>query len=75
MRRKFLMNIHELKSKFMEKRNFSTENVGELMNFAKTKYIQNEISIKEYRHLVRELEALGTDNLDEQSTLTFEIEH
>jgi hypothetical protein len=69
------MNIHELKSKFMEKRNFSTENVVELMNFAKTKYIQNEISIKEYRHLVRELEALGSDNPDEQSSLIFEIEH
>jgi hypothetical protein len=63
------MNIHELKSLFMQKRNYSTESVNELMDFAKMAYIHNEISISEYRHLVRELESLGAETPDEQNTL------
>lgn len=58
------MNIHELKLKFKQKRSYSTDNLIELMNFAKMTYILNEISIKEYRQLVRELEELGVDTLD-----------
>ncbi|WP_442594461.1 YppF family protein [Neobacillus sp. D3-1R] len=57
------MNIHELKLKFKQKRNYSTDNLIDLMNFAKMTYILNEISIKEYRQLVRELESLGVDTL------------
>ncbi|HYK74540.1 MAG TPA: YppF family protein [Pseudoneobacillus sp.] len=58
------MNIHELKLKFKQKRSYSTDNLIELMNFAKMTYILNEISIKEYRQLVRELEELGVNTLD-----------
>lgn len=58
------MNIHELKVKFNQKRSYSTDNLNELLNFAKTTYILNEISIKEYRQLVRELAALGVDAIE-----------
>jgi len=53
------MNIRELKSKFIQSRAYSTEDVNALMDFAKKAYIQNEIDIKEYRLLVRELETQG----------------
>jgi hypothetical protein len=63
------MNIQELQSKFIQKRNYSYENVNELMDFAKMTYIQNEISIKDYRHLVRELEELGAEIPEEHTSL------
>ncbi|MBL4954175.1 YppF family protein [Neobacillus sp. OS1-32] len=53
------MNIRELKEKFIKSRNYFTEDVNALMDFAKKTYIYNEISIKEYRTLVRELESHG----------------
>lgn len=63
------MTIHELKSMFLQKRGFQTDNPEELMNFVKTSYIQNEISIKDYRLLVRELEELGVKNQEESTSL------
>jgi uncharacterized protein YfkK (UPF0435 family) len=63
-----MMNIHELKTLFIQRRKYSNENVNELMDFAKMTYIQNEISINEYRQLVRELEALGAEIPEEQSS-------
>jgi hypothetical protein len=65
-----LMNIHELQSLFIQKRNYSHENVNELMDFAKMTYIQNEISIYDYRQLVRELELLGAEIPEEQTALS-----
>lgn len=61
------MDIRELKGKFIQSRDYNTDDVNALMDFAKKAYIQNEISIKEYRQLVRELENQGavipeTDN-------------
>jgi cell division septum initiation protein DivIVA len=53
------MDIHELKSKFIQSRDYNTDDVNALMDFAKKAYIQNEINIKEYRQLVRELETQG----------------
>lgn len=61
-----LMNIHELKSLFIQKRNYSYENVNELMDFVKMTYIHNEISISDYRQLVRELELLGAEIPEEE---------
>jgi len=62
------MHVHELKVKFSQLREYETEDVNELLDFAKRVYIQNEISIIEYRNLVRELESLGAefpfDNID-----------
>ncbi|WHX99059.1 YppF family protein [Neobacillus sp. DY30] len=53
------MDIRSLKSKFNQSRDYSTDDVNALMDFAKKAYIHNEIDIKEYRLLVRELEAQG----------------
>lgn len=53
------MDIRELKSKFIQSRDYITDDVNALMDFAKKAYIHNEIDIKEYRLLVRELENQG----------------
>ncbi len=53
------MDIRELKSKFIQSRDYNTDDVNALMDFAKKAYIHNEINIKEYRLLVRELESQG----------------
>ncbi|MGX6442530.1 YppF family protein [Neobacillus sp. K501] len=53
------MDIRALQSKFIQSRDYHTDDVNELMDFAKKAYIQNEIDIREYRLLVRELEAEG----------------
>jgi hypothetical protein len=53
------MDIRELKSKFIQSRDYTTDDVNTLMDFAKKAYIQNDINIKEYRLLVRELELQG----------------
>lgn len=53
------MNVHELKVKFFELRQYQSENANELLDFAKKAYIHNEISTSDYRNLVRELEAQG----------------
>lgn len=58
------MDIRELKSKFNESRDYPADNVNMLMDFAKKAYIQNEITIKEYRLLVRDLEAQGAVSPD-----------
>ncbi|MDR6998110.1 YppF family protein [Neobacillus niacini] len=66
------MDIHELKSKFIQSRDYSTDDVNALMDFAKKAYIHNEINIKEYRLLVRELESQGAvipENLKENSLI------
>lgn len=59
MKEELHMDIRSLKSKFNQSRDYSTDDVNTLMDFAKKAYIHNEINIKEYRLLVRELEALG----------------
>ncbi|MCQ6273919.1 YppF family protein [Bacillus sp. V3B] len=53
------MTIHELKLKFLQIRDYLTDDVNELLDFTKKSYVHNEISICEYRSLVRELEKLG----------------
>ncbi|WP_066061079.1 YppF family protein [Neobacillus soli] len=53
------MNVLELKSKFIQSRDYTTDDVNTLMDFAKKAYIHNEINIKDYRLLVRELEIQG----------------
>lgn len=59
MKEELHMDICSLKSKFNQSRDYSTDDVNTLMDFAKKAYIHNEINIKEYRLLVRELEAQG----------------
>lgn len=60
------MDIHELKNRFRLSKNYQSDNVNELMDFAKKVYIHNEISIKEYRLLVRDLEAQGAVSPDSE---------
>jgi hypothetical protein len=59
MKEELHMDIRSLKGKFNQSRDYNTDDVNTLMDFAKKAYIHNEINIKEYRLLVRELEALG----------------
>lgn len=53
------MNVHELKNLFAQTKEYTPEHVNELLDFTKKSYIQNEITINEYRNLVRELELQG----------------
>mgnify|MGYP001413602070 CR=1 FL=1 len=53
------MYIHELKEKFSLHKNYQTDDVNELLDFAKKSYIHNEISSSEYKKIVRELESQG----------------
>lgn len=53
------MDIRELKSRFIQSRDYVTDDVNALMDFARKAYIHNEIGIKEYRLLIRELENKG----------------
>jgi hypothetical protein len=72
MKEDLIMGIRELKSKFVQSRDYNTDDVNELMDFAKKAYIHNEIDIKEYRLLVRELESLGAvipENYKEDSLI------
>ncbi len=59
MKEELHMDIRSLKSKFIQSRDYSTDDLNALMDFAKKAYIHNEINIKEYRLLVRDLEAQG----------------
>jgi hypothetical protein len=72
MKEELHMDISSLKSKFNQSRDYTTDDVNALMDFAKKAYIHNEINIKEYRLLVRELEAQGAvipDNYKEDSLI------
>jgi hypothetical protein len=53
------LNISELKNRFIKSKEYSTDNVNQLLDFAKRAYIHNEINIKEYSLLIRDLEAKG----------------
>lgn len=68
------MDIRELKSKFVQSREYNTDDVNALMDFAKKAYIHNDITIKEYRLLVRELEKQGAviPDMENENSL---IEH
>ncbi|WP_019155979.1 YppF family protein [Robertmurraya massiliosenegalensis] len=53
------MLVHELKEKFSIHKQYQTEDVNELLDFAKKAYVSNEITSSEYKKLVRELESQG----------------
>jgi hypothetical protein len=66
------MDIQVLKGKFNQSRDYKTDDVNALMDFAKKAYIHNEININDYRLLVRELEAQGAvipENYKENSLI------
>lgn len=53
------MSIHELKLMFLQLRDYVTDDVNELLDFTRKAYIYGEISIYDYRSLIRDLEKLG----------------
>lgn len=53
------MSIHELKLLFLQFREYITDDVNELLDFTKKAYIYDEISLYDYRSLVRDLEGMG----------------
>lgn len=63
------MTVHDLREKFLKFREYESDDLNELLDFAKRTYILNEITICDYRNLVRELEVLGAvlpeHNLDQ----------
>lgn len=64
------MTIHELKQKFMQKRAYDEEDASRLLDFAKQAYIAEEISVSEYRTIIRELEANGAEGPFEAQPLS-----
>ena len=66
------MLVHELMEKFSLQKNYSPENVNALLDFAKKAYIFNEITTRQYKNLVRELESRGAkipDDLSQDQSL------
>ena len=61
------MYVHELKEKFTNTKKYQTEDVNELLDFAKKAYISNEITSGEYKKLVRELEYQGAQIPSEEN--------
>jgi hypothetical protein len=60
------MNACELKMKFIAVRNYEPADVNELLDFARQAYLRGQISIAEYRDIIRELETLGAHKPDYQ---------
>lgn len=53
------MSINELRNNFIAFKQYEPEDGNELLDFAQQKYLKGEISIIEYKQLVRELELSG----------------
>ncbi|WP_409251141.1 YppF family protein [Bacillus sp. SCS-153A] len=51
------MNLEEIQQLFHEKYHFEPATLNELLTFARKCYILNDITIKDYRQLVKEIEA------------------
>lgn len=68
------MYVHDLKEKFSNHKQYSTEDANELLDFAKKAYILNEISSSEYKNFVRELESLGATLPSDESEEHSQIE-
>ncbi|MGM0845471.1 MAG: YppF family protein [Bacillota bacterium] len=50
------MNLETIQQSFQENYNFKPASLNELLTFARKCYILNEITITEYRQLVKEIE-------------------
>ncbi|KEK22711.1 YppF family protein [Bacillus gaemokensis] len=53
------MKLGDLKQAFVQKKGYSTEDMNELLDFARHHYLEGKICISEYRVLIRELETNG----------------
>jgi hypothetical protein len=69
------MYVHELKEKFSNHKQYNTEDVNELLDFAKKAYVLNEITSSEYKKLVRELESQGATMPNDENEEHSQIEN
>ncbi|EEL51334.1 MULTISPECIES: YppF family protein [Bacillus cereus group] len=53
------MILGDLKQAFTQKKGYATEDMNELLDFARHHYLEGKICISEYRTLIRELEVNG----------------
>ncbi|MBE7118906.1 YppF family protein [Bacillus cereus] len=53
------MVLGDLKQAFSQKKGYCTENMNELLDFARHCYLDGNICISDYRTLIRELEING----------------
>ncbi|MBB6175588.1 hypothetical protein HNQ82_000398 [Anoxybacillus tengchongensis] len=60
------MTIIELKNKFIATKQYEPIDANELLDFARQLYLRNELPLGVYRHLVRDLEALGAYKPDDE---------
>ena len=60
------MTIIELKNKFIATKQYEPIDANELLDFARQLYLRNELPLGMYRHLVRDLEALGAYKPDDE---------
>jgi hypothetical protein len=58
------MNVLELRNKFIATKNYEPIDANELLDFARKTYLRGEITISEYRNIVRDLEAQGAQKPD-----------
>ncbi|PDM41028.1 MULTISPECIES: YppF family protein [unclassified Geobacillus] len=66
------MNMAELKNKFIAVKDYEPTDMNELLCFTRQMYLRGEITIAQYRDLVRELELAGAykpDNKNEYISL------
>jgi hypothetical protein len=61
------MTVTELKNKFIATRNYEPMDANELLDYARQLYLRNELTLGVYRHLVRDLEALGAYKPDDET--------
>ncbi|MDQ0161581.1 YppF family protein [Bacillus alveayuensis] len=59
------MNFLSLKEKFKTEKQYEATSVHELLNYVKKLYLSNEVTISEYRQLVKLLETEGARNPEE----------
>ena len=53
------MFVHELRNKFIAKKEYEPTTANELLDFARQTYIRGELSLSDYRNIIRILEEEG----------------
>jgi hypothetical protein len=56
------VNVSELKMNFIAVKKYEPTDVNELLDFARQAYLRGQVTIAQYRDIVRELEAAGAYN-------------
>ncbi|WP_110112352.1 YppF family protein [Bacillus sp. CGMCC 1.16541] len=58
------MCVNELRKSFVECKKYEPEHHNELLDFAQQKYLKGNISISQYKSIVKELELIGAQKPD-----------